>query len=127
MGADIDPRHTGGWSSNSRELYDARGAVTLGGHPRAANFAIWWDGDRTRELLDGKRITKWGWRAGRKAFLLDLQDVMSNNDTKQNPALITTTNRQTDGSSHARRVPASGRGRRHARSSRICRLSATTS
>lgn len=89
IAADIDPRHAGAeaWASNSRELYDAKGNVIPGAHPRAANFAIWWDGDRLRELLDGKRITKWNWQAGREDLLLDPVGVVSNNGTKANPAL----------------------------------------
>lgn len=86
---DIDPRHPGAeaWASNSRELYDAKGNVIPGGHPRAANFGIWWDGDRLRELLDGKRITKWDWNAGSEQMLLDPPGTVSNNGTKANPSL----------------------------------------
>ncbi|MGK6356601.1 rhamnogalacturonan lyase [Sphingomonas sp. DT-207] len=89
LAIDIDPRHPGAeaWASNSRELYDVKGNVIPGGHPRAANFAIWWDGDRLRELLDGKRITKWNWEAAREDLLLDPEGTVSNNGTKQNPAL----------------------------------------
>jgi rhamnogalacturonan endolyase len=89
LAIDIDPRHPGAeaWASNSRELYDVKGKVIPGGHPRAANFAIWWDGDRLRELLDGKRITKWNWEAAREDLLLDPEGTVSNNGTKQNPAL----------------------------------------
>ncbi len=86
---DIDPRHPGAeaWASNSRELYDVKGQVIPGGHPRAANFGIWWDGDRLRELLDGKRITKWDWTKSTETVLLDPEGVVSNNGTKQNPSL----------------------------------------
>lgn len=86
---DIDPRHPGAeaWASNSRELYDVKGNVIPGGHPRAANFGIWWDGDRQRELLDGKKITKWNWTNGTETPLLDPPGVVSNNGTKANPSL----------------------------------------
>lgn len=86
---DIDPRHGGAeaWASNSRELYDARGKVIPGGHPRAANSAIWWDGDRLRELLDGDRITKWNWEAATETPLLTPEGITSNNGTKKNPVL----------------------------------------
>jgi rhamnogalacturonan endolyase len=86
---DIDPRHPGAeaWASNSRELYDVKGNVIPGGHPRAANFGIWWDGDRLRELLDGKRITKWDWNTSTEQVLLDPDGVVSNNGTKANPSL----------------------------------------
>nr|WP_294810475.1 rhamnogalacturonan lyase [uncultured Sphingomonas sp.] len=86
---DIDPRHPGAeaWASNSRELYDVKGNVIPGGHPRAANFGIWWDGDRLRELLDGKKITKWDWNTSSEQLLLDPLGVVSNNGTKANPSL----------------------------------------
>ncbi|WP_179044671.1 rhamnogalacturonan lyase [Sphingobium lactosutens] len=86
---DIDPRYPGAeaWASNSSDLWDAKGNVIPGGHPRAANFGIWWDGDGLRELLDGTRITKWDWRNGREVPLLAPESVESNNGTKQNPAL----------------------------------------
>lgn len=86
---DIDPRHPGAeaWASNSRELYDVKGNVIPGGHPRAANFGIWWDGDRLRELLDGKKITKWDWNSGTEQVQLDPPGTVSNNGTKANPSL----------------------------------------
>ena len=86
---DIDPRHPGAeaWASNSRELYDVKGKIIPGGHPRAANFGIWWDGDRLRELLDGKKITKWDWTNGTETLLLDPPGTVSNNGTKANPSL----------------------------------------
>ncbi|MBO9622544.1 MAG: rhamnogalacturonan lyase [Sphingomonas sp.] len=86
---DIDPRHPGAeaWASNSRELYDVKGNIIPGGHPRAANSGIWWDGDRLRELLDGKKITKWDWTTSTEKPLLDPEGVVSNNGTKQNPSL----------------------------------------
>ncbi len=86
---DIDPRHPGAeaWASNSSELYDVKGKVIPGGHPRAANFGIWWDGDRLRELLDGTRITKWDWTNGTEKVLLDPPGTVSNNGTKKNPSL----------------------------------------
>jgi rhamnogalacturonan endolyase len=86
---DIDPRHPGAesWASNSPDLWDARGNVIPGGHPKAANFGIWWDGDALRELLDGTHIDKWDWKAGVERPLLRPQGVESNNGTKANPAL----------------------------------------
>ncbi len=89
IAADIDPRHAGAeaWSSNTRDLYDARGQVIPGGRPGAANSAIYWDGDRQRELLDGKKITKWDWQNGKELPLLDPAGVVSVNGTKKNPSL----------------------------------------
>lgn len=89
LAADIDPRHAGAetWASNTRDLHDARGKVISGGKPRAANFAVWWDGDALRELLNGNRITKWNWRTGSEDLLLEATGATSNNGTKATPAL----------------------------------------
>ncbi|MEC3911857.1 rhamnogalacturonan lyase [Sphingobium sp. CR2-8] len=86
---DIDPSHPGAesWASNSADLWDAKGNVIPGGHPRAANFGIWWDGDTLRELLDGTTITKWDWTNATERPLLSPKGVASNNGTKANPAL----------------------------------------
>jgi len=89
VAVDIDPRHPGdeAWASNARELYDVKGNVIPGGSPRAANFAIYWDGDRLRELLDRTRISKWDWTTSTEKTLLDATGTVSNNGTKANPAL----------------------------------------
>ena len=88
LAADIDPRHEGAeaWALNSPDLFDARGN-SIGRHPRQTNFAIWWDGDLSRELLDGTRIYKWDYEKGESVVLLDPAGVASNNGTKANPAL----------------------------------------
>jgi rhamnogalacturonan endolyase len=88
LAADIDPRHPGAeaWGINSPDLFDARGNV-IGRHPRQTNFAIWWDGDLSRELLDGTRIFKWDYEKGESVLLLDPAGTASNNGTKANPAL----------------------------------------
>ncbi|MBD8676988.1 rhamnogalacturonan lyase [Sphingomonas sp. CFBP 13720] len=89
LSADIDPRHAGdeNWNSSTPNLYTARGQVIPGPKPRVANFAIWWDGDAQRELLDRNRITKWDWRTGTEIPLLEATGATSNNGTKSNPAL----------------------------------------
>jgi len=88
VAADIDPRHPGAeaWGSNSDQLYDVKGKP-IGPRPRQMNFAIWWDGDLSRELLDGTRVFKWDYERGASVPLLDPQGVLSNNGTKANPAL----------------------------------------
>ncbi|MEJ7914264.1 MAG: rhamnogalacturonan lyase, partial [Chitinophagaceae bacterium] len=50
----IDPINPGAemWWSGSNGLYDMKGE-RIGDNPPSANFLIWWDGDFTRELLDG--------------------------------------------------------------------------
>lgn len=88
VAADIDPRHPGAeaWGSNSGQLYDVKGKP-IGERPRQMNFAIWWDGDLSRELLDGTRIFKWDHEKAASVPLLDPEGVLSNNGTKANPAL----------------------------------------
>jgi rhamnogalacturonan endolyase len=61
LAANIDPRYTGAqfWTSGIDQLYDIAGN-SIGTRPKfsgsdivSMNFAIWWDGDVQRELLDG--------------------------------------------------------------------------
>jgi rhamnogalacturonan endolyase len=53
------------------------------------NFAIWWDGDLLRELLDGVTISKWDYANEREERLLAGRDwgVVPNNGSKSNPCL----------------------------------------
>jgi rhamnogalacturonan endolyase len=87
--ADIDPRHLGLeiWANNGG-LWNAKGE-SIGPRPRAANMAIWWDGDLLRELLDGVTISKWDYENGREQPLLAGRELglASNNGTKSNPCL----------------------------------------
>ena len=59
----------------------------LGRAPRPTNFAVWWDGDLLRELLDGNRIFKWNAEAGTLETLLTCSGCLANNGTKATPAL----------------------------------------
>lgn len=88
LAADVDPRYIGAemWGANSRELFDVHGDA-IGPAPRQTNFAIWWDGDLLRELLDGTTIYKWNWNKGISDPLFRREGVASNNGTKANPAL----------------------------------------
>ena len=54
MAADIDPRFPGweAWSSGTNGVYTSDGRLITPVKP-SVNFAIWWDGDLSRELLDG--------------------------------------------------------------------------
>lgn len=54
MAADIDPRFPGWemWSSGTNGTYTADGRMITEVKP-SVNFGIWWDGDLSRELLDG--------------------------------------------------------------------------
>ena len=91
LAADIDPRHPGAemWVAGGgiRGLFNVKGEQISGRPPRSCNFAIWWDGDLLRELLDGNRILKWDWEAGQEKTLLQATDCVSNNGTKSTPGL----------------------------------------
>ena len=85
--ADIDPRYPGEemWAGPTR-LRDAKGN-RIGPAPRSANFAIWWDGDRLRELLDRNRIDKWDAEKGAVTNIFTAEGATSNNGTKATPVL----------------------------------------
>ncbi|WP_171684874.1 rhamnogalacturonan lyase family protein [Paenibacillus planticolens] len=105
LSADIDPRYkgaeswaidAGGWNSTSGGLYDVKGNE-ISTHIPPANFAIWWDGDLQRELLDHTyndktltgvgNILKWDYENSRVVTLLTAEGTFSNNGTKGNPGL----------------------------------------
>ena len=89
MTADIDPRYRGSecWSGPSDGLYTCKGEKISERKPRSCNFAVWWDGDLLRELLDRNVITKWNWTDGTETVLLTAEGCASNNGTKATPAL----------------------------------------
>jgi rhamnogalacturonan endolyase len=70
-------------------LRNAQGTVISDRTPRSCNMAIWWDGDLTRELLNGVTVTKWDYLAGREVPLFSGADFgcTSNNGSKANPCL----------------------------------------
>ncbi|WP_447004098.1 RICIN domain-containing protein [Saccharothrix isguenensis] len=72
------------WSSADTQLRNTRG-TGIGRKPSSANFLIWWDGDASRELLDGTRIDKYGTSGDTR--LLTGSGVASNNGSKSTPAL----------------------------------------
>ena len=88
LAADIDPRHRGAefWTNAGAGLLDVRGA-RIGEAPASANFAIWWDADPLREILDSNWIAKWDWTSGALVRLLTATGAASNNGTKSTPAL----------------------------------------
>ena len=87
VAADIDPAHLGAemWGGmvvdGKSRLLNSKGE-DIGEAPRSVNFLAWWDGDLSRELLDGNHIDKH--KGGR---LLTAEGCMSNNGTKSTPAL----------------------------------------
>ena len=64
LAADIDPRYKGYecWGS-SGVLYDCKGNQ-IGTSKPTVNFAVYWDGDLQRELLDGNKLDKWSYSTG---------------------------------------------------------------
>ncbi|WP_430539971.1 OmpL47-type beta-barrel domain-containing protein [Neobacillus drentensis] len=102
--ADIDPRYkgeeawaiSGEWNSRVGGLYSAEGEKISDNIP-TSNFAIWWDGDLQRELVDHKwdaekgtgvgTIDKWDYKNNKLVNLLTADGTLSNNSTKGNPVL----------------------------------------
>jgi rhamnogalacturonan endolyase len=89
LSADIDPRYFGEeqWGSAGTTLHTAKGDTILATSPSAMNFAIWWDGDLSRELLDGTTISKWDYMNSKLDTIFTASDISSNNGTKANPSL----------------------------------------
>lgn len=69
------------WWAGSKGLYDMKGN-RIGIQPVSTNFLIYWDGDPSRELLDGNHIDKYN--VGR---LFTAKGCLSNNGTKSTPVL----------------------------------------
>jgi len=89
MAANIDPRYKGYqcWSAPSDGLYSCTGERITDRKPSSCNFAVWWDGDLLRELLDRNIINKWNWTDGTETNLLTAEECTANNGTKATPAL----------------------------------------
>lgn len=87
----IDPRYKGheNWvfGANIQGIFSAKGEKISEVTPAACNFAVWWDGDLLRELLDKNVISKWDWEAEKLKPLLVANGCVSNNGTKGTPAL----------------------------------------
>jgi rhamnogalacturonan endolyase len=89
----IDPRFPGAetWAAGAgmSGMYDVHGKKFVEGRPAglSTNFAIWWDGDLLRELLDQNVIGKWNWQTQSVDALLVAHQCTSNNGTKSTPAL----------------------------------------
>lgn len=88
---DIDPRHLGHecWvrGANITGLYNAKGVKISEKEPTSCNFAVWWDGDLLRELLDKNTIYKWDWNDSTQKPILTAEECTSNNGTKATPTL----------------------------------------
>jgi len=87
LAADIDPRHKGYefWGSVGN-LYNCKGNE-IGTAKPTMNFAVWWDGDLSRELLNSNKIDKWDYTNAKSINLLTANGYRSNNGTKATPCL----------------------------------------
>jgi rhamnogalacturonan endolyase len=87
----VDPRYRGAeaWVAGAdvHGMWNAKGEEIAEHEPRSVNFAVWWDGDLLRELLDRTTIYEWNWRTERLDTLFSPPGVRSNNGSKSDPAL----------------------------------------
>lgn len=87
----VDPRYPGNecWAfgADIRGMWNAQGKKISEKTPRTCNFAVWWDGDLLRELLDKNRIMKWDWENDSLVAILEAKECWSNNGTKSTPVL----------------------------------------
>jgi rhamnogalacturonan endolyase len=87
----VDPRYRGSESwvagANVTGMWNAKGEEIAAQAPRSVNFAVWWDGDLQRELLDRTTIYKWNWHTAALDTILSPAGVASNNGTKATPTL----------------------------------------
>lgn len=83
----IDPRHEGSesWAFGAgiTGLYNASGRRISDHAPRSCNFAVWWDGDLLRELLDRNQVSKWNWRDENETILLTAHGATSINGRRR--------------------------------------------
>ena len=89
LAADIDPRYIGAecWGAPGGLRKAIDGKVITKRVPRTCNFAIWWDGDLLRELLDKTSVYKWNWKSEHTDEIFKAEGVRSNNGSKHNPCL----------------------------------------
>jgi rhamnogalacturonan endolyase len=88
MAADIDPTNPGWemWSSASGGIRNYKGDV-IGEPIESVNFAAWWDGDLSRELLDKNRIQKYNPVTRKLDLLQEFEGAASINGTKSTPCI----------------------------------------
>ena len=87
----VDPRYVGNecwvFGAQLKGMWNAQGKKISETTPTTCNFAVWWDGDLLRELLDKNQVMKWDWKSEKVIPLMVATDCMSNNGTKSTPAL----------------------------------------
>ncbi len=96
--AKIDPRYPGNqcWVMDDA-IFTMDGKVINEEGPKSINFAIWWDGDLLRELLDHEfddlincgrpKIYKWDYENNKLVTILDPSGTFSNNWKKGVPCI----------------------------------------
>lgn len=88
---DIDPRHRGAecwvFGGGISGLYNCKGEKISERTPSSCNFAVWWDGDLLRELLDRNYVAKYNWEKDQVETLFVAENCTSNNGSKATPAL----------------------------------------
>jgi rhamnogalacturonan endolyase len=88
---DIDPRYPGNesWTAGAgiEGMWNAKGEEIGRVKPGSVNFAVWWDGDLLRELLDKNHIDKWNYQTQKTERILTADNCRSNNGTKATPTL----------------------------------------
>lgn len=89
MAADVDPNNPGleMWSSRSGGLRNVKGEVVDSLARIPINFAVWWDGDLLREMLDHETLSKFIPKEHACRPLFQMYDCLFNNGTKSNPCL----------------------------------------
>ena len=87
--ADIDPNFPGAecWGAPGGTRRVDTGEPIYTQTPSSTNFAVWWDGDLSRELEDGTSVTKWNPLTRTTSTLLSATGTASNNGTKATPVL----------------------------------------
>lgn len=96
--AKIDPRYVGNqcWAMDDG-IYTMEGELINEKGPESIDFAIWWDGDLIRELLDHEfdkekgvgypKIYKWDYENNKLITILNPSGVLSNNWMKGTPCI----------------------------------------
>ena len=90
LAADIDPTVRGVemWSFASGGIRNMKGEVINPLiHGISVNMACWWDGDLSRELLNGTQISKYNPGKGIAEVIFDCDECVRNNGTKSTPVL----------------------------------------
>lgn len=86
MAVDCDPTNPGWemWSSASGSMRNYQGD-SIAVKPATQNFAAWWDGDLSRELLDGNQIQKFNTQTRQMEVLTTFEGAQSCNGSKSTP------------------------------------------